>query len=117
MTLSDLLSRATELAPEWCQKQGSLWFLGPSEFDYFTLDSDLNDEDRAKIVYVVLRECERRGLNHGYEYEASGPDKVYQYFFRIHGPSAESIEYASDPAVAALSAFVALLEAGQEVKA
>jgi hypothetical protein len=117
-TIESLLSRAAELAPEWCEISPNAIYVGTSP-DWFMLDLTPTNDNRARILYAVLQECERRGLRFG----VSCTDGAWSGYIFPEPPQdpmepwVAMHENDSDPAVAILSAFVALLEAEQEVKA
>lgn len=105
MQIDSLLHRAAELAPDWCEffdhpQCGPLYYLGKSGGSVYR-DAELDDDDRALILYAVLTECERRGL------EVDGTIVPGNCTVSVAGGPQQ---YHPEVATAALSAFVAYLE-------
>jgi hypothetical protein len=124
MTLSDLLSKAADLAPEWCEKRREQY--GLIRYDAYYLGglcihAEDPDATSALTLFAVLKECERRGRNFGISFD--GAKSVYMAHVFPDQPEDEMAGWVAitrtdpNPAVAALSAFVALLQAEAEVGA
>ena len=96
--LSDLLHRASQLAPEWCRyheaMSGVIFFQLPSTSGWHGLgiDGSCNDHGRALILWEVLTEAKARGC-------------YYQILRAMFDADARD-----GPCEAALSALVRLME-------
>ena len=120
--LAHLLAEAAELAPEWCEKfEGPNldrgYHINPSDdYGVFLYEGDeIDDPDRALILFAVLKECERRGIEANLRsYTTLNGERMYLLELGDLTQDIISGDLTNDPAEASLSAFVSLLRLSRE---
>jgi hypothetical protein len=119
--LHELLQRARKLLPDMFgtfveakRRDGTVvieFYLKPMDATVTFTNGKTSDHDRAIIMYTVLKECDRLGMEVA-ELRLRTRDPGHsRWFADIDG----GVAWEADPAAAVLRAFVSLLE--QEVAA
>lgn len=104
--LNQLLHRAAELAPEWCDDSVQRGVLIGDTGYRVGIGGVFTEQDRALILFAVLKECERRGLTFSIRTILDQRLQI-AYVVSINGRDVGG----DDLTTAALSAFVSYLEA------